>query len=234
MTPMTLELWQTKWCPASHRVRQRLTELGLTYTNRQVPVDPYRRAELEIATGLRTSPTLIADDHILAGEEVIFAYLGEHYPEPAGALARRENEGNAQVTRARMSEVGSSYTLSTDTDLNFLDAVTRVREELAAEGFGVLCEIDVQATLRKKLGVEREPYLILGACNPPLARDALEAEPELGVLLPCNVVVYQHEGQTRIAAVDAERMLSVVGNDGLATTASEVRRRLSAVIERAA
>ena len=101
--------------------------------------------------------------------------------------------------------------------------MTRVREELANEGFGVLCEIDVQATLKQKLGIDREPYLILGACNPPLAHAALEAEPELGVLLPCNVVVYEQHGQTHIAAVDAEQMLSIVGNDELAGTASEVQ-----------
>jgi uncharacterized protein (DUF302 family) len=123
--------------------------------------------------------------------------------------------------------------LSTTTDRTFSEAVARVREELAAEGFGVLCEIDVQATLKQKLGIDREPYLILGACNPPLAHQALEAEPELGVLLPCNVVVYQQQGETHIAAVDAEQMLSTVGNDELANTASEVRRRLSAVVDRA-
>ncbi len=133
-----------------------------------------------------------------------------------------------------MPRVGSSYTLTAPTELPFADAVARVREELAREGFGVLCEIDVQATLEQKLGVEREPYLILGACNPPLAHRALEAEPELGVLLPCNLVVYQEQGQTHIAAVDAERMLSIVGNDELAATAAEVRRRLEAVVERSA
>ena len=133
-----------------------------------------------------------------------------------------------------MSQVGSSYTLSTPTELAFSDAVASVREELAREGFGVLCEIDVQATLKLKLGVDREPYLILGACNPPLAHRALEAEPELGVLLPCNVVVYQQQGRTHIAAVDAEQMLAIVGNDELADTAGEVRRRLSAVVDRAA
>lgn len=126
-----------------------------------------------------------------------------------------------------------SYTLSTPTELGFDDAVSRVREELATEGFGVLCEIDVQATLEAKLGLQREPYLILGACNPPLAHTALDAEPELGSLLPCNVVVYQQDGRTHIAAVDAERMLSIVGNEALADTAREVRTRLEAVVERA-
>ena len=132
-----------------------------------------------------------------------------------------------------MSPVHSSYTLSTTTELPFEEAVVRVREALADEGFGVLCEIDVQATLKKKLGAEREPYLILGACNPVLAHTALEAEPELGVLLPCNVVIYQDHERTHIAAVDAEQMLSIVGNDELAATATEIRRRLAAVVERA-
>lgn len=133
-----------------------------------------------------------------------------------------------------MSQVGSNYTLSTTTDLPFADAVERARDELAAEGFGVLCEIDVQATLKAKLGVERDPYVILGACNPSLAHAALETEPELGTLLPCNVVVYERDGHTHIAAIDAEQMLSIVGNDQLAETASEVRRRLALVVERAA
>ena len=109
-----------------------------------------------------------------------------------------------------------------------------MREELKSEGFGVLCEIDVQATLKEKLGVEGEPYLILGACNPPLAHQALQAEPELGVLLPCNVVVYTRNGQTHISAVDAERMLSIVGNDQLAPIATDVRGKLARVVERAA
>jgi len=91
---------------------------------------------------------------------------------------------------------------------------------------------DVQATLREKLGVEEEPYLILGACNPPLAHQALSAEPDVGTLLPCNVVVYQRDGHTHISAIDAERMLSIVGNDDLAPVAAEVRAKLAAVVER--
>jgi uncharacterized protein (DUF302 family) len=125
-----------------------------------------------------------------------------------------------------------AYTLTATTDLSFADALERVRGELAAEGFGVLCEIDVQATLRAKLGVEQEPYTILGACNPPLAHRALEAEPELGTLLPCNVVVYRREGVSHLSAIDAERMLSLVGNNAVAPVAAEVRGRLAAVVER--
>ena len=128
----------------------------------------------------------------------------------------------------------TSYTLSTTTELGFIEAAERVRDELKADGFGILCEIDVQATLKEKLDVDGEPYLILGACNPPLAHQALEAEPELGTLLPCNVVVYRRGGETHISAIDAERMLSIVGNDELAPVAAEVRRRLAAVVERAA
>lgn len=130
--------------------------------------------------------------------------------------------------------LASSYTLSTTTELGLTEAAERVRAELKAEGFGVLCEIDVQATLKEKLGVEREPYLILGACNPPLAHQALEAEPDLGTLLPCNVVVYRHDGQTHISAIDAERMLAIVDNTELAPVAAQVQRNLTAVVERAA
>jgi uncharacterized protein (DUF302 family) len=128
----------------------------------------------------------------------------------------------------------TSYTLSATTLLPFADAVERVRAELKTEGFGVLCEIDVQATLREKLGVEGEPYLILGACNPPLAHQALEAEPNLGVLLPCNVVIYQRGGETQISAIDPERMLSIVDNQALAPVAADVKARLGVVVERAA
>lgn len=127
----------------------------------------------------------------------------------------------------------TSYTLSNTTTLPFAGAVERTRAELKAEGFGVLCEIDVQATLREKLGAETEPYLILGACNPPLAHQALEAEPDLGTLLPCNVVIYQAGGETHISAIDPEKMLSIVDNGELAPVARQVREKLGAVIERA-
>jgi uncharacterized protein (DUF302 family) len=129
--------------------------------------------------------------------------------------------------------ITTDYTLTATTDHPFANAVERVRTELREEGFGVLCEIDVQATLKAKLDIDGDPYLILGACNPSLAHRALEAEPDLGVLLPCNVVVYERRGRTTISAVDAKRMLSIVGNDELSPVAAEVRRRLASVVERA-
>jgi uncharacterized protein (DUF302 family) len=88
--------------------------------------------------------------------------------------------------------------------------------------------------MREKLGVEGEPYLILGACNPPLAHEALAAEPDLGVLLPCNVVVYRRGGETHISAIDVERMLSIVESDELGPIAAALRSRLAAVVERSA
>ena len=127
----------------------------------------------------------------------------------------------------------TSYTLSATTAAPFTEAVERVRDELKQEGFGVLCEIDVQATLEEKLGADREPYLILGACNPPLAHQALSAEADLGTLLPCNVVVYERDGETHVSAIDAERMLSIVGNADLQPVAAQVREKLAAVVERA-
>jgi uncharacterized protein (DUF302 family) len=130
-----------------------------------------------------------------------------------------------------MTETG--YTMTAETGDTYVEAVARTREALAEQGFGVLCEIDVAATLEDKLGVESEPYLILGACNPQLAHRALTAEAELGVLLPCNVIVYRRDGRVHIAAVDPQRMLSIVPNAALPKVAGEVRRRLATVVERA-
>jgi uncharacterized protein (DUF302 family) len=122
------------------------------------------------------------------------------------------------------------YANSAETDLSFVEAVNRVRDLLQRAGYGVLCEIDVKAKLEERLGVEREPYVILGACNPALASEGLDNEPNLGVLLPCNVVVYEREGRTRVTAVEPERMLSIVGNEKLDPIASRVREDLGHVV----
>src|SRR5207244_2293834 len=137
-----------------------------------------------------------------------------------GIAPAQGGQGAPPLPGGGMRMLATSYALSEKTSLPFDEAVERVRRELQAEGFGVLCEIDVQATLKEKLGVDREPYTILGACKPPLAHQAPEVEPELGVLLPCNVIVYRRDGETHVSAVDAERMLSIVGNGQLAPVAA--------------
>ena len=119
-------------------------------------------------------------------------------------------------------------------NLPYAEAVERTKEALKAEGFGVLCEIDVQKTLKEKLGVDSRPYLILGACNPPLAHQALAAEPDLGLLLPCNVVVYATDQGAQVEAMDPEPVLGLVGNPKLAPIAREVKARLERVIARVA
>ena len=125
-----------------------------------------------------------------------------------------------------------TYTLSGRTTLPFAKAVQRVRETLSDEGFGVLTEIDVQATLKAKLGEDREPYLILGACSPPDAHQVLQAEPEVGALLPCNVVIYRQDGDTRVSAVDPVAMLALVGNPALEAAATEIRARIERALMR--
>ncbi|MEW6583910.1 MAG: DUF302 domain-containing protein [Actinomycetota bacterium] len=126
----------------------------------------------------------------------------------------------------------TGYARTVQVAAGFEETVEATRVALAGEGFGVLCEIDVQATMKAKLGLDRDPYLILGACNPPLAHQALDAEPEIGVLLPCNVVVWVRDGVTQVSAVAADRMLQMVGNDALAPLADEVSARLGRVLER--
>ncbi len=127
-----------------------------------------------------------------------------------------------------------NYVIARVTELSFGKAVEEVRGLLQEAGYGILSEIDVKAKLEEKLGIEREPYLILGACNPPLANEGLEAEPDLGALLPCNVVVYEKEGRTRVAAVEPGTMLSVVGNEKLGPIAEQVRADLTRVVEEVA
>lgn len=119
-----------------------------------------------------------------------------------------------------------TYYMATTLDARFEDAVERTRAALAEEGFGVLTEIDVAATMKKKLDEEFRPYLILGACNPQLAFRALQAEAHIGALLPCNVIVQEREGTVEIAAVDPVVSLGAVDTPGLKETAEEVRTRL--------
>lgn len=120
------------------------------------------------------------------------------------------------------------------TDLPFEEAVARCRSELAAAGFGVLTEIDLQAKLREKLGVELEPNLILGACHPPSAHRALQAVPEVAVLLPCNVTVAREAGHTVVRAINPEGAMKMLGDPALDEVAREVGAALRGVVERVA
>jgi uncharacterized protein (DUF302 family) len=125
------------------------------------------------------------------------------------------------------------YGIGTTIPLAYEAAVTRTKEALAAEGFGILAEIDVAATLKTKLGVDFRPYVILGACNPPLAHRALSAERDIGLLLPCNVVVYADDvpGHSVVTAMDPVEALKLTGNDEIAPVADEVRQRLVRALE---
>jgi len=126
----------------------------------------------------------------------------------------------------------SNYAFGKKVNMGFDQAVAAVTQALAKEGFGVLTEIDVQATLKKKLGIERPPYRILGACNPQFAARALEAEPQIGALLPCNVVVRQDAaGATLVEFMDPHAVLQLVQRPEVESIAAEVRSRLQRVMD---
>ncbi len=125
-----------------------------------------------------------------------------------------------------------SYYFSKTINLPFDEAITRVTEELKKEGFGVLTEIDVKATLKKKLDVDFRNYRILGACNPPFAHQALLAEDKIGTMLPCNVIVQElAPGTVEVAAIDPVASMSAVENPGLAEIGMQVRAKLQKVVE---
>ena len=125
----------------------------------------------------------------------------------------------------------AEFRIQRKTNLTFDEALARVPDVLKAEGFGVLTQIDVKETLKQKIGVDFRRYRILGACNPKLAHAALGVEADLGLLLPCNVVVYETDTGTRVAVVNAGAMLGMVGNPELAPIADEVQAHLTRVLE---
>ncbi len=124
-----------------------------------------------------------------------------------------------------------SYYFSKKITLGFEEAIEKVTAALKIEGFGVLTEIDVKETLKKKLDVDFHPYKILGACNPPFAYKALQAEDKVGIMLPCNVIVQERENGVEIAAVDPVASMQAIDNPKLGEIAVEIRKRLHKVID---
>jgi len=124
-----------------------------------------------------------------------------------------------------------SYYFSKKLDLGFDEAIEKVTEALKGEGFGILTEIDVKETLKKKLDVDFRPYIILGACNPPFAHKALEAEDKIGTMLPCNVIVQKLDDGVEVAAVDPVASMKAVENDQLGDIAFTIQNKLKSVIE---
>jgi len=124
-----------------------------------------------------------------------------------------------------------NYGISIVLELSYEQALDAVKDALKTEGFGVLTEIDMKATLKKKLDVDLRKYTILGACNPPLAYKALQGELQIGLLLPCNVIVYEEGNGSVVSAIDPVTAMSVVDNTSLAPVAEEVRSKLKRVIE---
>ena len=128
----------------------------------------------------------------------------------------------------------TSYGFGVRINLPYAQAVDSVKAALKEQGFGVLTEIDVKRTMKEKRQIDFRPYVILGACNPALAERALEAELDLGLLLPCNVVVYEHNGGSVVEAMDPEPVLGMVGNPKLEPIAREVKQRLERALDQVA
>lgn len=208
-----IKLYQLETCPWCHEVRNALSRLGLDYESINVPKLHSQRSEV-FALGVETSevPTLVDGDTVLQDSDAILAYLDETYGGDFG-------EPRYGLTRVLEG-------------ISFADAVPQVKDALMASGFGVLSEIDVSTTMKNKLDVEMQPYVILGACNPPLAHEALSAEPGLGLLLPCNVVVTQNpDGNAVVSAVDPILMFTVVKRDEITQVAKKVRGMLAKALD---
>ena len=144
---------------------------------------------------------------------------------------RREAAGTSLPASPPENEMDSNYGFGKPVQMSFADAVASVTRALQQEGFGVLTDIDVAATMKRKLDREMPPYRILGACNPVLAQRAIDAEPSIGLLLPCNVVVRQDDTDAvHVEFMDPKAVLDLVNNPGISAVASEVRKRLERVM----
>ena len=205
-----MKLYQREGCPFCTAVRRFMTENRIDFEVVNVAKLASERKEILALAGLESAEIPVLEDsgETIQGSAAILAHLGKSLPanpfgDPSYGLTRRLP--------------GMSYA----------DAVTATKAALASEGFGVLTEIDVRATMKAKLDAEMPNYVILGACNPPLAYRALTALPAVGLLLPCNVVVTESSaGDAIVSAIDPAKMFSVVDQAGLDEIVSDVGQRL--------
>lgn len=209
-----LKLYQREECPYCAKVRRMLTARGLPFEAVNVPKLGSERLDLLALDGVTSPevPALVDGDTVIQDSDKILEHLAHKLPDPG--------YGDPAYGLTRTLE-----------GVTYADAVPAVKEALAAEGFGVLTEIDVRATMKKKLDVEFANYVILGACNPPLAHQALSAEPAIGLLLPCNVVVTEDAaGNAVVSAIDPFRMFSLVKRKDLEQVAKDVGKHLRKVL----
>lgn len=209
-----MKLYQREDCPYCQMVRKKLDLLNQPVLLIPVEPDQKDRDELFHVSGQRSVPVLIDGEETLTDSQAILDHLDKHY-------------GNGQPEHLPSSQYGISKTLKGD----FSEIIEKTVGALKEEGFGVLTEINVKETLKKKLDVDVPKQVILGACNPGFAHKALDAEKDLGLLLPCNVVVREDDkGDTIVSAVNPLHLLSVVGRDDLLPVAAEVKAKLSHAI----
>lgn len=205
-----LTLYDREECPQCRKVRQLLALQDITYTLNSVPRLHSARTEVLALDGIDVPevPVLTDGDTVIQGADAILAHLKGKY------------------TASSFGDPHYGITRKLD-GVSYADALPAVIAALKTQGFGVLTEIDVSATLKKKIGVEMRPYIILGACNPKLAHHALTAELPIGLLLPCNVVVAEdQDGSAVVSAIDPKAMFKVVDRDDVAPLADEVRTLL--------
>jgi uncharacterized protein (DUF302 family)/glutaredoxin len=196
-------------------VRKKLDQLGLRYLIVPVEKNGGEREELKKISGQQAVPVLVDKGKVVTDSQSILKHLNKMY-----------GDENTEVMES--NEFGLHVKLEGD----FSEVVTRTTEALKKEGFGVLTDIDVKATLKKKIDVDIPHQTILGTCNPNLAHQALGVEKDLGLLLPCNVVVREAEpGSFLVSAVNPLKLLAIAGRNDLLPIAFEVKSKLNKVIE---
>jgi uncharacterized protein (DUF302 family)/glutaredoxin len=209
-----LILYQRESCPYCQIVRKKLNLLGLTFLMVPVEKNGEDRQELISISGQQAVPVLVDQGKVLVESSVILDYLDKTY-----------GSGQPEVMSA------NDYGLKTKVKGSFDDVMAKTVDALKTEGFGVLTDINVKNTLKKKIDVDVPQQTILGACNPKFAHQALQAEEDLGLLLPCNVVVREAEaGFYWVTAVNPLKLLSVVGRDDLLPVAAEIKNKMRNVI----